>query len=214
VANLDPGLLAEILDDVWSDVVRPIVDVDDALFRLRGGRRDGHGGGCNKGEPDRSAHGSTPQDHRMKKWERRSWTGSAATGLALRGRALLALGRQTALLPGFDAPGEMGVVGQPRGLRHQRGSDRPVARAAGEYDPPALGIGNCSRIEFRHRKIERLRIALDFGLVRLADIHEQGLAFGRPPRHLFRGQIMHVLSAKLSGHGTYSSIRARRPRAS
>src|SRR5262249_42876481 len=66
---------------------------------------------------------------------------------------------------------------------------------------------NCSRIEFRHRKIERLRIALDFGLVRLADVDQQDLAFGEPPRHLLRGQIVHVLSAKLSGHGTYSSIR-------
>src|SRR5262249_57569859 len=110
VANLDPGLLAEILDDVWSDVVRPIVDVDDALFRLRGGRRDGHGGGCNKGEPDRSAHGSTPQDHRMKKWERRSWTGSAANRLALRPRPLLALRRQTDLLPALDSPRPLGLL--------------------------------------------------------------------------------------------------------
>src|SRR5262249_9974984 len=50
------------------------------------------------------------------------------------------------------------------------------------------------------REIEGLRIALNFGLVRLADIDQQNLALGDPPRHLFRGQIMHVLSAKLSGH--------------
>jgi len=96
----------------------------------------------------------------------------------------------------------MGIVGQPRGLRHQRRGDGPIARAAGEHDPAALGIGDCGRIELRHREIEGFRIALDLGLVRLADIDQQNLAFGEPLRDLFRGQIMHVLSAKLRGHGT------------
>src|SRR5215510_14625485 len=82
-------------------------------------------------------------------------------------RRTSALGRQTNLLPGFHAAGEMGIVGQPRGLRHQRRGDGPVARAAGEYDLTALGVGNCSWIELRHRKIEGLGVALDFGLVRL-----------------------------------------------
>src|SRR2546430_12655893 len=84
-----------------------------------------------------------------------------------------ALGRQTELLPRFYSPGEVGIVGQPRGLRHQRRGDRPVARAAGEHDPATLGIGNRGPLELRHRKIESLRIALDFGLIWLADIYPQ-----------------------------------------
>src|SRR5262249_61613836 len=100
----------------------------------------------------------------MTGWEKRSWTGSAAKAACASPRRASALGRQTDLLPGFDAPGEMGIVGQPRGLRHQRRGDRPVARAAGEHDPPALGSGNCSRSEFRPPKIERLQLALGFAL--------------------------------------------------
>src|SRR5260370_37455404 len=74
------------------------------------------------------------QDHRMKKvWETRAREdGERACASPQRASAL---GRQTELLPRFYSPGEMGIVGQPRGLLHQRRGDRPVARAAGEHDP-------------------------------------------------------------------------------
>src|SRR4051794_33253314 len=81
----------------------------------------------------------------------------------------LALGRQTELLPGLHAAGEMAVVGQAGALRDQRCGDGAVARTAGEDDLPALRIGDRGRVELRHRKIKDLWIALDLGLVRLTD---------------------------------------------
>ncbi len=40
VDDLDPGLLGEFLKDRFVDIVRPVVDVDDAVFRI--GRSGGH----------------------------------------------------------------------------------------------------------------------------------------------------------------------------
>ena len=97
-----------------------------------------------------------------------------------------------ALMP----PARWALYGKPGGLRHQRGGHRAVARAAGEHDLPALRIGDRRRIELRHREIEGLRIALDLGLVRLADIDQQDPALGQPARHVFRGQVVHVLAAE------------------
>src|SRR5215471_2627215 len=61
-----------------------------------------------------------------------------------------ALGGQAELLPRFYAAGEMRVVRQACGLRHQRGGNRPVAGAAGEHDATTRRIGDCGRIELRH----------------------------------------------------------------
>src|SRR5262249_29885295 len=62
VANLDSGLFAEVLDDARSDIVGPIVDVDDALPRLltsSGSNR--HASGCEQREPDQWTNGWSPR---------------------------------------------------------------------------------------------------------------------------------------------------------
>src|SRR3954470_18360435 len=122
-------------------------------------------------------------------------------------RHALALGRQTELLPRLHAAGEMAIEGQARALRDQGRGDGAITRTAGEDDLPALRIGDRGRVELRHRKIEGVGIALDLGLVRLPDIDQQDFALGQAARDLFRGQIGDVLTAKLSGHGAYSSFR-------
>src|SRR6476646_9542230 len=122
-------------------------------------------------------------------------------------RHALALGRQTELLPRLHAAGEMAIVGQARALGDQRRGDGAITRTASEDNLPALRIGDRGRVELRYRKIEGLWIALDLGLVRLADIDQQDFALGQAARDLFRSQIGDVLTAKLSGHGAYSSFR-------
>jgi hypothetical protein len=54
VANLDSRLLGEVFDHGRSDVVGPIIDIDDALpLRLSGSGRDRRAGGYGQSEPDR-----------------------------------------------------------------------------------------------------------------------------------------------------------------
>src|SRR5262249_31219604 len=101
VADLDAGLPTEILDDARSHVVRPIVDVDDALLRLRGSRRHRHGGGCNKDKPDRSAHRWAPSRPSDEVGEKAFWGGSERLALR-RGALQLSVGKPTsfhALMP-------------------------------------------------------------------------------------------------------------------
>src|SRR5262249_58070217 len=54
-----------------------------------------------------------------------------------------ALGGQAELLPRFYAAGEMRVVRQACGLRHQRGGNRPVAGAAGRHDAAGPRVRGC-----------------------------------------------------------------------
>ena len=82
VARLDPGLLAEFVHHLRSDIVGPVVHVDDPLcLRLGSGRHDAHGdahGGRDKGEADRSAHGWDPQRQQQmnRALERMAWCAS------------------------------------------------------------------------------------------------------------------------------------------
>ena len=61
IDHLDAGLLGELIEHLWVDIVRPIIDVDHALLR-RGGEHTEHGGSCDRDEE--AAHALSPRSFR------------------------------------------------------------------------------------------------------------------------------------------------------
>src|SRR3954471_17467913 len=125
-------------------------------------------------------------------------TGRSAKTLFITGGRASRLGRKAGFLPRLDAAGEVMVVGQTCGLRDQRRRHRAIAGAACEDHLLAGRIGQRRGIELRHRHVDGdLGIALDVGLVRLAHIDKQNLAFGDALRDIDRVEIVYVVAPKL-----------------
>src|SRR6185295_14839688 len=121
----------------------------------------------------------------------------AKTGFIAGRRMRSCLGRQAGLFPALDAAGEMLVVGKSGVLGDQRGRDRAIARAACEHDLLAGRIRQRGRIELRHRHVDRVRIALDLGLGRLAHVDQQHRAFGDAPGDLFGIEVVDAVAVLL-----------------
>jgi hypothetical protein len=99
----------------------------------------------------------------------------------------------------LDPAGEMRGVGKARVLRDQRSSNRAIAGTAGEDHTLAVRVGKRRGVELGHRHVDRIGIALDVGLVRLANIDQQDRALGDALGDVLRVQVFHALASERHG---------------
>src|SRR3954452_17287101 len=105
------------------------------------------------------------------------------------GRSATDLAGKPRRLPAEHAAGQMLVIRQASRLRRERGRDGALARAAGEHDLLAGGIGDRLGIEGRERHDDTVGIGLGFDLVRLANVNEEVTALLAAPGVLQPGLI-------------------------
>src|SRR5882724_5258325 len=103
-------------------------------------------------------------------------------------------GRQSRGLPGQHASRKVLVVSKTRGLGRKRRRDRSFPRAAGKHHLLAAGRGDSLWVETRKRNDDGVRIGLYGNLIRLADIDEEISPIGQSPRHVFRRQIVNLMT--------------------